>query len=123
MPHETTLYDDGIYWRYSGSVPFKECREAKTEVWGLPQWDDFNFKVVDVLNAGPPEMSEPEARGSAFMDKPAAMYTHKMKVAIAANDPGWVSLGQAYVDTLDTAGWEAAIFDNLDDAFTWARAS
>lgn len=119
MPHETILYEDGVHWRFSGVVSLQDFVKANMEVWGLPNWSDFRFQVVDLLGAAQPAISEAEVAGFKNFDAAAATSAREMRVALVVDHPYWIALAKIYIESLDIPDWEARIFDDAASAFAW----
>jgi hypothetical protein len=119
VPHETILYENGVHWRFSGVVYLQDFVKANMEVWGLSNWSDFRFQVVDLLGAAQPAISEAEAAGFTKFDAAAATSAPQMRVCLVVDHPYWIALAKIYIEALEIPGWEARIFDDAASAFAW----
>ena len=119
MPHETIIEENGIYWRIYGILSYGEFFLINKETWNRSDWSDMKYQITNFLDVDTVEISKEKVTLIAHMDSASSQSSHKMKVALVADQDDILELCTDYIEALKPGDWEAKIFGTLEEARAW----
>jgi hypothetical protein len=122
MPYKLVWEEKGIYWKYFGKISGDEVVEASTAIYSDPRFDTLKYKLVDFLGVDEFDINREQVALIAYQHRSAQRANPYIKNAIVVNPQG-TELANNFADFFENSFWEVRVFQDLDEANTWAGRS
>ena len=122
MPYETTWEEKGICWTYTGTLTSRAILASNIEFYSDPRSDNSSYQIVDLVNVDRIDSDKTTMQELAAFDHAQSKSTKNLKVAFICNSPEMVEFINKYINLSRQfrTTWSFKIFDNINDARTWA---
>ncbi len=121
MPHKITWEENGILFKFTGTVDFKELYEAFGQFYGDQKSELAKYQLVDFSDLEKFDISNNVPKMFAAMDNVESSYVKNVKVAIVSTTPESDAVNRRYMESLAESGssWRAAMFKDISSARAW----
>ncbi len=121
MPFEAKWEDEGVYWRFYGTVSGEDVLRSNRTLYHSPRLDRTRYQVADFLEVESIHATVEDARKLAAYDTAMCVTKPEMRVAVVMKDEIIGALSEIYKAHMDGSPWDTQLFSDVDDAFAWAR--
>jgi len=124
MLYNITWEKQGLVLQHYGIVTAEDFAVSVNEIYSDSRIDNINYMIFDASTLDQLLLNENEVMKIAGVDKGASYYVLNIKLALVAHDENVLKLFNQYIEAsrrLDSH-WEVNVFDNVEDARSWASS-
>lgn len=123
MGIDVVSVDRGFHIRVSGRFDKGALQAMTVAAWHHPKWDEACFVVIDQRGVTEVCLSEAEVQVQAALANAGSLSSRKTRTAAVVSHPELRRLSEVFAARVRREVFEFAVFEDLDDARTWASAA
>ncbi|MCP3965469.1 MAG: hypothetical protein GY718_03820 [Lentisphaerae bacterium] len=126
MSYDIVWNNDGTIMNFYGNISINEIDESNDMLYKDQRYETHKYSIANFLNATSDNtINEDSVMFPAAMDRGAAEYIKKMKIALVTTNKHVLRLCQHYIDIskILKSTWEFGIFSSVEEALIWGRAT
>lgn len=121
MGHVIQWTDHNAIISFSGHVDYEDIVEADNTLYADARFDSCCYQIFDFTEMSSLSLDEEEMRVISRLDKGAARWNNKLRLAIVSTDEKMIKLTGYYKRQVREIGWKVQQFDALKDAIAWCE--
>lgn len=112
--------NSGVFIKFSGKLSDNLINHVNGLIIGHASFDSLKYQVWDFFEVEEFQINSEQGKITGVLDKAAAIWNKKMKVAVITINPNLIEYTKNYIYEIRDIEWECKIFDNRSEADKWS---